>query len=107
MLLMLLRAVPVEYFEECGYPVLEAETADAAVSMLQENVRIGAVFCDVQMPGTLDGIGLAQWIAHERADVTVVLTSGQVRPPAAKEWRFFAKPYRLAEVERALHARTA
>lgn len=103
----LLRALAVDYFEECGYPVLQASTADAALPILQDDARIAVVFSDVQMPGTLDGVGLARWIARERAGVKVVLTSGKVQAPAGAQCRFIAKPYRLADVEEALHALTS
>ena len=99
----LLRAVAVDYLEECGYPVLEAASADEALPLLRENGRIGVVFSDVQMPGSMNGFELAHWIARERADVKVVLTSGKVVPVEVQECPLLATPYRLAEVARTLH----
>jgi hypothetical protein len=34
------------------------------------------VFSDANMPGRLDGFGLAQWLRRERPGVKIVLTSG-------------------------------
>jgi DNA-binding LytR/AlgR family response regulator len=34
------------------------------------------VFSDIQMPGEMDGVGLAQWLATHHPDIPAVLTSG-------------------------------
>ncbi|CAN5672746.1 hypothetical protein BH11PSE3_BH11PSE3_48490 [soil metagenome] len=100
----LLRDVTVDYLEDVGLPVLQAETAEDAIEILKDHGEIGAVFSDVQMPGRLDGIGLARWIARERPDVKVLLTSGRVSREDAREWPLLAKPYNMDDVERRLRA---
>ena len=70
--------------------------------ILQEDRSIAAVFSDVQMPGRLDGIGLARWLARKCPKIKVLLTSGRIGPNAPTEWRFLAKPYKLEEMERVL-----
>ena len=71
----------------------------------QADVRIDIVFSDVNMPGSMDGFGLAQWVRRERPWLKVILTSGAAR--TAKEaghlcehGPILAKPYDHAELER-------
>jgi DNA-binding NtrC family response regulator len=72
--------------------------------ILQDNRSIAAVFSDVQMPGRMDGIALAQWLARLCPKIKVLLTSGRMVPNNGKSggWRFLAKPYRLEDMEREL-----
>ena len=45
--------------------------------MLQSpEVAIDIAFSDVQMPGDMDGFGLARWIRANKPGVQVILTSG-------------------------------
>jgi CheY-like chemotaxis protein len=82
--------------------VTEAASADEAVSVLLGNSRDMLVFSDIQMPGAMDGVDLARWIARERPELKVLLTSGRPVPAAARAWPFVAKPYRMEGVERRL-----
>ena len=102
-----LRYCAAEYLEECGFCVLQAANADEAVGLLQSNQDVGAVFSDIHMPGRMNGLGLARWIAETSPDVKVLLTSGQAQPESAREWPMLAKPYDMADVERRLREMTA
>lgn len=102
-----LRYVTAEYLEDCGFAVLQAANADEAVGLLERNRNVGAVFSDIQMPGSMNGLALAHWITETLPGVKVLLTSGQVLPTTAREWTLLAKPYDMAEVERRLRAMTA
>jgi len=101
-----LRYVTAEYLEDCGFSVLQAANADEAVGLLQRNQDVGAVFSDIQMPGSMNGLGLAHWITETLPDVKVLLTSGQVLPGTEREWTLLPKPYDMAEVERRLREMT-
>ena len=96
---VLLRALTVEYLEGCDFSVLQAETAEEAIRLLRANRHIGVVFSDVQMPGRMDGVDLADWIGRELPRVKVLLTSGKVGHGEVGEWPLLAKPYRLGELE--------
>jgi CheY-like chemotaxis protein len=77
---VLVRLVIADYLRECGYKVHEAVNAAEAVAMLQSpDVTIDIVFSDVQMPGDMDGFGLARWIRSNKPCVQVILTSGVER----------------------------
>jgi CheY-like chemotaxis protein len=77
---VLARLVIADYLRDCGYKVFEAANSDEAVTMLQApEVSIDIVFSDVQMPGDMDGFGLARWIRAHHPGVRVILTSGVER----------------------------
>jgi CheY-like chemotaxis protein len=98
----LLRLMAVEYLESRGFAVLQAESADQAIGQLRADPRISAIFSDIQMPGSMDGVDLARWSRRERPDVKVLLTSGRGLPAGGQEWTMLAKPYRMGDVEREL-----
>ncbi|TPG13623.1 response regulator [Sphingomonas oligophenolica] len=77
---VLIRFVIADYLRDCGYHVMEAADATEAVALLQvEAAPIDLVFSDVQMPGEMDGFGLAHWVRANRPGLPVILTSGNAR----------------------------
>jgi len=77
---ILVRLAIADYLRECGYKVHEAVNAQEALAMLQSpQVAIDIVFSDVQMPGDMDGFGLARWVRANKPGVQVILTSGVER----------------------------
>jgi CheY-like chemotaxis protein len=99
---VLVRAAAVAYLQDRGFSVLEAPTGDQARILMRQTPDIGVVFSDVQMPGSLDGVALAQWVATECPWVRVLLTSGRSVPEHSLAWPFIANPYTLAELEQQL-----
>lgn len=98
----LVRDLTVCELEENGYRVVEFDTADAALPYLRlHGGEIFAVVTDVQMPGTLNGLQLADIVSHIWPDVRVLVTSGGPLvdpgrlPPCAK---FLRKPWHPAEI---------
>lgn len=98
----LVRLVAVTHLTDQGFSVTEAASAAAAVVVLQADSSVRLVFSDIQMPGEMDGVDLARWIARERPEVKVLLTSGRPVSVAAQGWPFVSKPYRMENVERRL-----
>ena len=96
----LVRMLIATHLAEHGFSVVEAASADEAVSVLSDDGCVVLVFSDIQMPDANDGIDLAKWIASERPELKVLLTSGRPAPEAARPWPFVAKPYRLDRVEK-------
>jgi CheY-like chemotaxis protein len=96
---VLTRLVIAEYLRECGYRVHEAANADEAVAVLETpEFIIDIVFSDVQMPGSMDGFGLAQWVRTNCPRVEVILTSGiarsaQLAGELCESGPLLAKPY--------------
>jgi CheY-like chemotaxis protein len=91
-----IRMLAVELLVEAGFEVLEAESADEAIHILQGRPDIHLVFTDVHMPGTMDGIKLSHYIRDRWAPVKLIVASGKAivdesqLPMGA---RFFTKPY--------------
>jgi two-component system, response regulator PdtaR len=75
--------------------VLQASNADEALHLLETHPEVRVVFSDVEMPGSLDGLGLARCICQRWPRIGIVLTSGhRVRMEMIpQEGRFLAKPY--------------
>jgi CheY-like chemotaxis protein len=69
---VLMRLVLADYLRSCGYRVVEANTADEAVTILSKtDETVDIVFSDVQMPGTMDGFALARWLRREHPDMAL------------------------------------
>jgi CheY-like chemotaxis protein len=64
------------YLRDCGWHVIEAGTASEAIAALESGGRIDLVFSDIQMPGEMDGFGLAGWVRQHRPGLRIILTSG-------------------------------
>jgi CheY-like chemotaxis protein len=58
----LIRSHLVAMLEENGCKTYQAGSAAEAIAILESNSEIIVVFTDVQMPGTMDGIALAQYV---------------------------------------------
>src|SRR5271157_2171262 len=92
----LVRMYACDILEERGFHVLEAETAEAALKVIEAEPRVRLLFTDIQMPGAFDGMELARQVHARWPKVRLVITSGQKRPSRAEipdDGRFVAKPY--------------
>ncbi|MGF7006953.1 response regulator [Aminobacter sp. BE322] len=67
------------YLRGCGWHVIEAGNAAEAVAALESDQIIDLFFSDIQMPGAMDGFGLAAWVREYRPGVRIILTSGVVQ----------------------------
>ncbi|PJI42310.1 response regulator [Ferrovibrio sp.] len=103
---VLVRMVVAEYLRDCGFMVIEAGSAREALALFKVDIEVDIVFSDIQMPGEMDGFGLAQWVRQNRPDVQVILTSGAASNAAQKaadlchDGPLLPKPYDSEEVER-------
>lgn len=102
------RYTAAEFLRGMGYRVIEGKDADEGVSVLSAGSRIDAVFSDIRMPGSLDGIAFARWVAERHPHIPVLLTSASPPANAALQrgmlQRFIPKPYYLFDVERELRS---
>jgi CheY-like chemotaxis protein len=102
---ILIRAAVAEYLRRLRYTVVEAADAAEAIGVFVSGELIDVVICDVDMPGTMDGLGLARWISRHHAALPVLLTSGRRIALSAGKIppnSFIGKPYRLAELAKRL-----
>jgi CheY-like chemotaxis protein len=92
---VLIRMMLADELRGRGFDVVEAQNADEALTLLRSPVPVGLVLTDVQLPGTMDGIGLARLLRATRPELKVVITSGNIpwAPGGDIAHAFFRKPY--------------
>jgi DNA-binding NtrC family response regulator len=93
---MLIRFNMVDALEAAGFNVLEASDVEEAVTVLNAYPEIRAVFTDVDMPGSMDGLKLAAVVYAQWPSTKIIVTSGHRHVTEADipvKSRFFSKPY--------------
>jgi len=75
-----IRATVVRHLRDLGYRVREADSADAALQILDAAEPIDLLFTDIIMPGELNGKELAAKARIKRSDLKVLFTSGFLGP---------------------------
>jgi CheY-like chemotaxis protein len=101
----LVRMNAMTMVEQAGFEAIAASDADEAIRILESRNDIRAVFTDVHMPGTMDGIRLARVVRNRWPPVALIVTSGQTNVPETDlptGGRFLRKPYAAAQIENAL-----
>ena len=71
-----LRAVAVSFLEDLGYKTLTANDGKQALEVLKQHDDINLLFCDIIMPGKLDGYQTALAALKSRPSLKVLLASG-------------------------------
>lgn len=110
---VLVRFALAEFLRGCGYRVIEAADADEAVEILRTDVAVDVLLTDVQMPGSMNGFGLASWARAHRLGIRIIVTSGHEQAAhkasdLCDDEPYIRKPYdpaRLAAEIRRLLAR--
>lgn len=102
---VLVRMVIAEYLRDCDYVVIEAGSAVEAIALFKADVEVDVVFSDIQMPGSMDGFALSQWVRQNRPGVKVILTSGAASAAdkaadLCEDGPLLQKPYESEEVDR-------
>jgi two-component system, response regulator PdtaR len=91
-----MRMLATDLLEEDGFSVVEASNAAHALELLEKRKDVRLLFTDIQMPGEMDGIGLARRVHELWPEIQLLITSGRERPSAGdipEKGRFIAKPY--------------
>ncbi|KAA0693737.1 response regulator [Neorhizobium sp. P12A] len=73
-----LRFHTVDFLEQAGHRVMEAANADEALVLLKRN-DIDALVTDIDMPGTMDGLGLVRTVRSHWPAIKIVVTSGVIK----------------------------
>ena len=97
----LVRFDAMQSFEDAGFEVVDAYAGDQALSILDQRPDIQAIFTDIQMPGDIDGLGLAHAARSRSPGLAVVITSGVVSLRAGDlpfGVVFLPKPYDSTQV---------
>ena len=76
----LLRMMAVDLVEDAGFDAVEATGADQAIEIMESRTDIDVLFTDVDMPGCMNGVGLANWARAANTPLGIVVTSGHHNP---------------------------
>ncbi len=98
---VLVRMLACDILTDGGFHCLEAVNAQEALALIDARPDIGLMFTDVDMPGEVNGAGLAHLVAMRAPAVKILVTSGAaaLQPndlPAGA--RFIQKPYTPSEL---------
>jgi CheY-like chemotaxis protein len=78
---MVLRMRAVDMVEDAGYTPLEALDAAEAVAILESRSDVALMCTDIQMPGPMDGVGLAHAVHERWPTIRIIVVSGQLDLP--------------------------
>jgi CheY-like chemotaxis protein len=93
--------------ELAGFRVLEAKNADEAIEILSAQPDVWAIFTDIDMPGSMDGLKLAFAVRNRWPPVHIFVTSGQRIADVTmmpERSQFFAKPCDMTRLIAAFQA---
>lgn len=97
-----IRIVIAIMLEDAGYEVIEAANAEEALAVMGVR-QVSVLFTDVNMPGRLNGLELAEHVHERWPDVALLVASGALATvPSAIPCggQFVPKPYRVDQIVR-------
>ena len=96
------RELASALLEESELHVIECESAEAALSVMQRRGdSVALCFIDIRLPGLIDGIDLARLVETHWPHVTVIVTSGdpgQSLDGLPKSAVYMQKPWRALDL---------
>ena len=93
---VLVRMLACDILGDGGYGVLEAVSAQEALILLDARPDIALMFTDVDMPGEINGLGLARLVGLRAPSLPILITSGATAVPKVDlpaNGHFLEKPY--------------
>jgi CheY-like chemotaxis protein len=99
----LIRMETVDMMEEFGFDVLEACNSDEAIRLLEGRLDASVVFIDIDMPGSMNGLKLAQAVHGRWPPIKIIVTSDQfkiVQADLPDGGSFLPKPYTRSQFNR-------
>lgn len=103
----LIRMCAAEFAEDAGFGALEVGDAQAAMQHLESGAPVAVLFTDINLPGTMDGLALAQEVERRWPEIRILIASGHAVPPASQlsgKVSFIPKPYGSGEFLAALNS---
>jgi CheY-like chemotaxis protein len=94
---VLVRVVIADELRALGFLVIEAATADQALSYFQADVQVDLVLSDIEMPGSMNGLGLIHHLRAQAPHLPTVLISG-AHPGFHDADAFLSKPCDMDQV---------
>src|SRR3954467_13661078 len=100
----MVRMTAADELKEAGFQVLAAANADEALGVLEAHSdEVQVLFTDVDMPGSMNGMALAEQGYRRWPHVLLLISSGHARPSPDEipdHGHFLPKPYRAATLVR-------
>src|SRR6202030_2983105 len=73
---VLVRMPVVQFLRDCGYRVVEAASTDEAMAIFQKtNFPVDVVLSEIDLPGSMNGFGFAQWARSVRLELKILLAA--------------------------------
>ena len=97
----LIRLTLSEALADEGFDVVEAESGDAALQLVEADPAIRLMLTDMQLPGSLDGAQLAGRARDCNPELPIIFVTGRQEATGALltgRDLFIAKPYLPSEV---------
>ncbi len=104
------RMVAVDAISEVGVRVYEAGDASEALHLLGEHPTVGLLFTDIELPGDMNGLVLAEKVHSARPDVELIVTSGSnilADSELPDSGTFLSKPYRTDRLQHVVNEKLA
>ena len=67
----------LDSLEQAGFQALGAHSADEAITILEGRNDIRVVMTDIDIPGSMDGLKLAQAVRHRWPPIELIVASGK------------------------------
>ncbi len=95
------REMIVVLLESAGFEVLQSDTAEAAMIILQQTGHdLALLVSDVRLNGDMPGSQLAKFARQLFPNIKVIVTSGKERPVLPEGTTFLRKPWSPLELIR-------
>ena len=98
----LIRLTMAEALQDAGFVVSEAENGEEALALLKDGADVAVLLTDVQLPGKISGIELADTARQTKPSLRVIYVTG--RPDAvtgatnSPREALITKPYLPSEI---------
>jgi DNA-binding NtrC family response regulator len=96
--------------ERAGFQILGTHSADEAIKILEGRNDIRVVVTDIDIPGSMDGLKLAQAVRDRWPPIELIIASGKYNlrdEDLPVRGRFFPKPYDVSRLAQTLHELTS
>lgn len=95
------REMVIVLLENAGFEVLQSDTAEAAMIILQHTGHdLALLVSDVRLNGDMPGSQLARFARQRFPNIKVIVTSGKERPALPEGAIFLRKPWSPLELIR-------
>ena len=95
------RDIVADFLIDFGHRVLRAAGGADAMRQIRANPDLCLLITDIRMPD-ISGIELAQAVSGSRPGIKIILISGYFVPQDVA-WRVLRKPFRMQELQEAVH----